>query len=84
MPIGCDQQSALPSQALYLCLKDLVDSMQEEMDLEAAAATSAQYLPKSLPTNSELWWRKDVDAFVEALHSIRNKAPNRGFKSTHF
>lgn len=39
---------------------------------------------QSLPISTELWRPKDVTAFVEALHSIRAKAPNGGFKTTHF
>jgi hypothetical protein len=82
MPIGRDrdQLSFLPSQALYLCLQDLVDSMQQEIDMEAAEHPT-------LPINTEvteLWRKKDIDAFVEALHSIRAKAPNGGFKASHF
>jgi hypothetical protein len=40
--------------------------------------------PQSLEISTELWQLKDVDAFVEALHSIQARAPNRGFKTLHF
>ena len=72
-----DQLSFLPSQALFLCLQDLVDSMQQEIDME-----DAQH--QALLVNTELWRKIDLDAFVKALHSIRAKAPNRGFKPAHF
>ena len=40
MPIGrdCDQLSFLPSQALFLCLQDLVNSLQQEIDMDSEAA----------------------------------------------
>lgn len=72
-----DQLSFLPSQALFLCLQDLVDSMQQEIDMEDAQQ-------EALPVNTELWRKIDLDAFIEALHSIRAKAPNGGFKLAHF
>lgn len=81
MPIGRDrdQLTSLPSLAVYLCLQDLVDSMQQEMDTEAA-----QHQASLVEVTTELWRKKDLDAFVEAIHSIRAKAPNGGFKSAHF
>ena len=82
MPIGRDrdQLTSLPSLAVYLCLQDLVDSLQQEMDTEAAQHQASQ----PLEVTTELWRKKDLDAFVEAIHSIRAKAPNGGFKSAHF
>jgi hypothetical protein len=67
----------LPSQALFICLQQLVRSMQEEHE-------ETQPLAESPPVSTELWRKDDVDAFVEALHSIRAKAPNGGFKPAHF
>jgi hypothetical protein len=69
----------LPSQALFICLQQLVMSLQEEHE-----ETQAQPLAESPPVSTELWRKEDVDAFVEALHSIRAKAPNGGFKPAHF
>ena len=40
--------------------------------------------PQSPPISTELWRQKDITAFVEALHSIRARAPNGGFKAPHF
>jgi hypothetical protein len=40
--------------------------------------------PQSSSISTELWRQKDVAAFVEALHSIRARAPNGGFKAPHF
>jgi hypothetical protein len=37
--------------------------MQQEKDSEAVQH-------QSLPTNTELWQKRDLNAFVEALHSI--------------
>ena len=51
--------------------------MQQEKDSEAVQ-------DQPMPTNTELWRQTDVDAFVEALHSIRAKAPNGGFKAAHY
>lgn len=68
----------LPSQAILLCLQQLLASMQEEQELEAAQ------LAASPPLSTELWRTKDLDAFVDILHSIRAKAPNGGFKTAHF
>jgi hypothetical protein len=67
----------LPSQALFICLQQLVRSMQEELE-------ETQPLAESPPVSTELWRKEDVDAFIEALHSIRAKAPNGGFKMAHF
>ena len=50
-------------------------------DLEAAAAAIQH---QSLTTATELWRPEDVAAFVQALHSIRHKAPNGGFKPPHY
>ena len=67
----------LPSQALFICLQQLVRSMQEEQE-------ETQPLAESPTVSTELWRKGDVDVFVEALHFIRNKAPNGGFKTAHF
>lgn len=81
MPIDHNQLSSLSSLALYLCLQDLVDSIQQEIDMEATQPHTGT-LP--VQVNTELWQKKDVDSFVEAIHSILLKAPNGGFKATHF
>ena len=59
----------LPSQALLLCLQQLLTSMQEEQELEDAQL-AAQSLPSSPPVSTELWRKEDLDAFVDVLHSI--------------
>ena len=53
----------LPSQAILLCLQQLVRSMQEEDDNTQALAHSPQ-------VSTKLWQKQDLDAFVEVLHSI--------------
>jgi hypothetical protein len=68
----------LPTQALFLCLQQLVSSMQEEYDNEE------NQQPPPVAISTELWRNEDVDAFVESLHSLRAKAPNGGFKAAHF
>ena len=82
MPIGRDhdQLTSLPSLAVYLCLQDLVDSLQQEMDTEAAQHQASQLLE----VTTELWRKRDLDVFVEAIHLIRAKAPDGGFKPAHF
>ena len=55
--------------------------MQEEMELEENQPVP---VAESLPVSTELWRKEDVDAFVTAIHSIRAKAPNGGFKTAHF
>ena len=71
----------LPSQAIYLCLQQLVSSMQEEQEESHPVADES---PESPPVSTGLWREKDVDAFVNALHEIRDVAPNGGFKAAHF
>ena len=71
----------LPSQAIYLCLQQLVSSMQEEQEESHPVAGES---PKSPPVGTELWREVDVDAFIDALHSIKARAPNGGFKAAHF
>ena len=70
----------LPSQALFICLQQLITSMQEEYEETQWSQPVEEYPPVS----TKLWWKEDVDAFVEILHSIQAKAPNGGFKQAHF
>ena len=55
--------------------------MQEEQEESHPVADES---PESPPVSTELWREKDVDAFVNALHEIREVAPNGGFKAAHF
>jgi hypothetical protein len=68
------QSSFLGSQAIYTCLAEVVQSMQQDL-----AADEAQ-----THVNTTLWREQDISAFVDAIHSIRHKAPNSGFKIAHF
>jgi hypothetical protein len=74
----------LPSQALFICLQQLVSEMQEELANEEAQQSQPLPVADSPPVSTELWRKVDVDGFVEAVHSIRAKAPNGGFKSANF
>ena len=42
--------------------------MQKELEQE-----KAQPLASSPPVNTKLWWKQDVNAFVNAFHSIKAK-----------
>ena len=56
----------LPSQVLFICLQQLITSMQEEHN----ETQWSQPVAESPPVSTELWQKEDVDAFVEILYSI--------------
>jgi hypothetical protein len=75
-----ERLTQLPTQALFICLQQLVTSMQDEHEEPDPLPES----PSVSALSTELWRKEDVDAFVDILHSIRAKAPNGGFKPAHF
>ena len=68
------QSSFLGSQAIYTCLVEVVQSMQQDLAVDEAQTH----------VNTTLWREQDISAFVDAIYSIRHKAPNGGFKVAHF